>query len=471
MRQIPREQVARRLENENPWWREGKIPPPFDQWSPRAYLDLLLPLVRDREVRRAVVLMGPRRVGKTVLLHHVISKLLATGVEPARICYVSVDHPLYNGLGLEELLEAYGRAAQIDPRREPTFVFFDEIQYLKDWEIHLKSIVDRWPAVHATASGSAAAALRLKSIESGAGRFTEFLLPPLAFCEFLGLKGKLDLVDYDEDVKSIPSARDIDTLNREFLEYLNHGGYPEAVFSPAIREDPQRFIKSDIIDKVLLRDLPGLYGIQNIQELNYLFTTLAFNTADEVSLEELSQNSGGAKTTIKRYIEYLEAAFLIRVVHGVGRTARRFQRIRRFKVYLTNPSIRSALFAPLEAGDPSMGAVVETAIFAQWFHRDTRLHYARWRGGEVDLVNLDSSQKVDWALEVKWSDRYVRQAGELRSLLTFCHAHNLRRGWVTSRTVQDTRTVRNVELAFLPASLYCWAAGFWAIREKTVPWL
>jgi predicted AAA+ superfamily ATPase len=60
-------------------------------------------------------------------------------------------------------------------------------------------------------------------------------------------------------------------------------------FSERIQSDPGRFVKSDIIDKVLLRDLPGLYGVQDIQELNYLFTTLAFNSANEVSLEELSK--------------------------------------------------------------------------------------------------------------------------------------------------------------------------------------
>ena len=73
-------------------------------------------------------------------------------------------------------------------------------------------------------------------------------------------------------------AKDIDILNEEFVNYLNFGGYPEAVFSETIRQDPGQYIKSDIIDKVLLRDLPSLYGISDIQELNRLFTTLAYNT-------------------------------------------------------------------------------------------------------------------------------------------------------------------------------------------------
>ena len=74
------------------------------------------------------------------------------------------------------------------------------------------------------------------------------------------------------------------------MEYLNYGGYPEAATNPSIRADPGRFIKNDIIDKVLLRDLPSLYGIQDIQELNSLFTSLAYNTSGEVSLEAMSKN-------------------------------------------------------------------------------------------------------------------------------------------------------------------------------------
>ena len=132
-------------------------------------------------------------------------------------------------------------------------------------------------------------------------------------------------------------AKNLERLNELFIEYLNYGGYPELALSQTARKDPQRFIKSDIIDKVLLRDLPSLYGIDDIQELNSLFTTLAYNTGNEVSLEELSKNSGVAKNTIKKYIEYLEAAFLIRTVSRIDKNAKRFQRAAAFKVLPDQP--------------------------------------------------------------------------------------------------------------------------------------
>ncbi len=249
-------------------------------------------------------------------------------------------------------------------------------------------------------------------------------------------------------------------MNTSFIHYLNYGGYPEVVFSEKLQSDPVRFVKGDIVDKVLLRDLPGLYGIQDIQELNYLFTSLAFNTANEISLVQIAQSSGVAKNTIKKYIEYLEAAFLIKIVHRIDRNAKRFQRANFFKVYLTNPSIRSALFSPISGDDEYIGSLAETGVFSQWFHGSApQLYYARWANGEVDMAGVGPKQKASWAVEVKWSDRFAENPYELKSLLEFCQANDLRRVTVTSRTVSATKNVRGVEITFVPTSVYCYGLG------------
>lgn len=465
MQHIPKEEVIRRLRLENPWWQPPHaVPDLFSQWEPRRYLDIFFPLITNRRIRRAVVLMGPRRVGKTYLLHHAIARLiLEQHVAPQQICYVSVDNPIYVHLSLEQIIELYQGAAGIDTSSTPTYLFFDEIQYLRNWEVQLKSIVDRLLHVKCVASGSAAAALKLKSAESGAGRFTDFLLPPVTFYEYLVMVKQDSLVEIQEESDGLNfKSPDIQALNRHFLHYLNFGGYPEVIFSEEIQSNPGRFIKSDIIDKVLLRDLPSLYGIQDIQELNTLFTALAYNTAQEISLEELAKRSGVAKQTIKRYIEYLEAAFLVRIVHRVDHNARYFQRARFFKVYLTNPSMRTALFSQLQATDDAVGALVETGIFAQWFHHQGHevLHYARWKKGEIDIVSLGPSQKLRWAVEVKWSDRYVEKIWELSEAIKFCARNNLESLSVTTCTKEGKANVLGVEIEFTPAALYAFLLGF-----------
>ena len=436
--------------------------------KPRAYFDRFAGLVKQRDVQRAIVLMGPRRVGKTVLLHHIIAHLLENEKYAARdIGYISLDQPLYTGLTIEQAAQEISQAS--GTTHLPRALFLDEIQYLADWERHLKAFVDIHPDTRCVVSGSAAAALRLKSVESGAGRFTDFLLPPLTFYEYLDLQGINDLVEHrgDNEYKS----RNIETLNRHFIDYANFGGYPEALSSDAVRANPGRYIGTDIIEKVLLRDLPGLYGIQDVRELNALFTVLAYNTAEEVSIEGLSQDSGVSKPTLRRYLEYLEAAFLIKPVYRIDRNARRFQRATRFKVYLTTPALRCAFFGPVAENDEEMGAIAETAVFAQWFHSGINLHYARWRygrrQGEVDIVYLDARQKPGWYVDVKWSDHHVERADKLKSLADFAQWHPEATALVTTRTREHSVSSwpGAGHLNFLPTSLYCYAVGHKAIWE------
>jgi len=471
MQEIPKQQILARIALENPWWKEPhQVPGHFTRWPPRPYIQLFYPLLTGFEVRRAPILMGPRRVGKTYLLHHCIARLLAEGTPPGRICYISVDTPTFVNQSLDSFLALYQEAAEVTLTgdAEPAFVFFDEIQYLRDWERHLKSLVDAYPHVRFCVSGSAAAALKLKSQESGAGRFTDFLLPPLTFYEYLELVSGAHLVDsYLEDDAATYTEIDLPELNRRFHDYVSFGGYPEAAVSKEIQAAPARFIKSDIIEKVLLRDIPQLYGITNVQELNALFTSLAFNTAQECSLEQLSQRSGVTNPTIKKYIEYLEAAFLVRVLYRVDRSAKHFKRQRTFKILLTNPSLRTALFGSVEASAKEYGWLVETAIFAQWFHYENQaLHYARWKQGEVDLINLDPSRR--WAVEVKWSDRAWKNPDLLAAQVDFCSRNGFDSLTVTSRTKTKNLRIRGVNVSFWPAALYAYAVGHSIINYRVL---
>ncbi|MDD9854891.1 MAG: ATP-binding protein [Gammaproteobacteria bacterium] len=459
MHTIPATQRRERMRVDNPWWESD--PPQIDSFyrglRPRAYFHRFAQLLAAEGVRRAVVLMGPRRVGKTVLLQHAIHELIEKDVPPRAIACLSLDQPLYANLPIETLVAHLREAGGL--RGAPAYLFLDEIQYLPDWERHLKAFVDSYPQIRCVASGSAAAALRLKSIESGAGRFTDFLLPPLTFHEYLELQGLGDMVRI-AGAGSMGECDDIEQLNQHFVRYINIGGYPEAAFSEAIQQDMGRYIRSDIIDKVLLRDLPSLYGIQDIQELNKLFMALAWNTAREISLDELSQNSGVTKPTIKRYLEYLEAAFLIKTVHRIDQNARRFKRANFFKVYLTNPSMRCALFGPVGADSSDMGALAETAIFSQWFHQNHELHYARWPQGEVDIVGLDNRQRPAWCVEVKWSDSALtrRRHSPMKS---FLQKHAGMPGAFTTRTKTGKLDLGQGQQAdCIPTSLYCYTLGF-----------
>jgi predicted AAA+ superfamily ATPase len=464
MLEIDRQAITHRLALDNPWWRGSHFDDPTADWPRRAYYHPLAQLVRQ-PVQRGIVLLGARRVGKTTLLRQLIRDAVDAG-DLGPVLFASVDAPTYTGLTLEDLVELFEVAHPHDSHG-PRLVVFDEIQYLPDWERHLKDLVDRYPRTRFIASGSAGAALKRKSTESGAGRFTDFELPPLTFAEFIDFRDVAD--DLIDPSSGRPRREDIARLNELFVDYVNSGGYPEVVRNEVIRADVERFVRNDIVQKVLLQDLPTLYGITNIPELNRLFTTVAYNSGQLVSLEELSKNAGIAKATIARYLEYLEAAFLIVRMRRVDQTARRMKRERNFKVFLCNPSMRAALFGPLGTDSDAMGAVAETALVTQYLHAPIfgDLCFARWGQGEVDLVRLDPArQKPTWAMEVKWSDGACRSAKEWAPLLAFARANDLKTVLMTSQTVATESVHDGIRQVVFPLAALCFEIGRLAASQE-----
>jgi uncharacterized protein len=138
-----------------------------------------------------------------------------------------------------------------------------------------------------------------------------------------------------------------------------------------------------------------------------------------------------------------------------------------FKIYLTNPSLRSALFSPLQATDEHIGNMVETAIYSQWLHREWFTpYYARWENGEVDMVGLNSKLKPQWALEIKWSDRFYSKPGELKSLLSFCQKNKLETAMVTTIEKEGIVKINDLTLDFVPAATYAFVVGSNTLRQK-----
>ncbi len=473
---IPTAKRLERLRVENPWWATGLVLESHRKMTKRLYFNIFYSFLKEREIKRAIVLMGPRRVGKTVMMYHAIQQLLDEKVSPKKIFFAGIDNPIYMQMGLEDILDLAKEALGLD-NVEGCYVFFDEIQYLKDWERHLKVLTDGYPNTKFIVSGSAAAALKLKSQESGAGRFTNFLLPPLTFHEYIHLKKLhqlLELKTIQYSGKSIPfyTTHDHVALNEEFFKYINFGGYPEVLLSPTIQSDMGRYVKNDIVDKVLLRDLPSLYGVKDVQELNRFFAYLAYNTGQEFSFEKMGKESGISKEILKKYLEYLEAAFLIKVIHKVDEQAKYFKRVTSFKVYLTNTSLRTALFSPIAPTDSETGSMVETAIFSQWMHRETlQLNYARWKmgrsEGEVDIVLVDQKMfKPQWCIEIKYSNRYFEKPAELKSLVQFCEHNHLDATLVTSIDAHGVKTIGNLAITFVSAAVYAYNIGINTLEKK-----
>lgn len=460
MLRVSDKELLTRFGFENPWWTDsGMLDRLLAGKRDRLYLKPFSDLVTNRAVHRAIVLMGPRRVGKTVMLRQIVRALIREHEQkPEHIFFASLENPIYRGRSLADILAIFMNAGGHD-RFADLWVIFDEIQYVEEWEAHLKVLVDDYPNIRFVVSGSAAAALRMKSLESGAGRFTDFLLPPLLFTEYL------DFIDAPSDIED-----DIEELNKHFFDYINFGGFPEAVLNADVQGNMPRFVSEDIVEKALLRDLPSLYGIDNPNELYRFFASLVYNSGQEVSISELSKDTGIPKNTILKYFQFLEAAFLIQRLHRVDEHGKRPQREMGFKVYVTNPCLRAAMFAPIsDDSDPKvLGGMVETALMAQLVHSSQihTVYYARWRNGEVDLVTVNmASGKPERAEEFKWSDRVEKDPSIAKNIIEFAKRHKIDALLISTKTVDGTIEYDHIEILYIPSSSLCRIYGDIFVRE------
>jgi hypothetical protein len=135
-------------------------------------------------------------------------------------------------------------------------------------------------------------------------------------------------------------------------------------------------------------------------------------------------------------------------------------------VYLNNPSMRAAIFAPVQSNDSQkIGHLAECAIFSQWQHAPTfsQLRYARWRNeGEVDIAYLDGPNMLPrWIGEIKWSDRVAtRREDETRSMAFLLKKHKqIRQAVFTTRTVSDNAVIEGRPIKIIPSALYCYTIG------------
>ncbi|MDD3688353.1 MAG: DUF4143 domain-containing protein, partial [Bacteroidales bacterium] len=161
-----------------------------------------------------------------------------------------------------------------------------------------------------------------------------------------------------------------------------------------------------------------------------------------------------------------------KVVHRIDNNAKKFKRATFYKIYLTNTSLRSALFSPINPNDENLGNLVETAVFSQWMHGDWfKPYYARWSNGrqqgEVDMVGLDTLKiKPEWALEIKWSNRYFNKPEELKSLADFCKNNNIPSALVTSINKEGVVNHYGLELIFISSAMYAYTVGANTIEKK-----
>lgn len=457
--------LKNRLILDNPWWTTGAVEVAVQRAARRAFVHPFLNRVRSGG-GVAAVLSGPGRAGKSTLIKQVISLLMGAGVEPQFLIYVRLDNPAFANLDLVGLVDEAFAASGVRAGGAGAYVFLDDVHNVPEWEVRLDELARARPSCRISAvtglvpeANTDVVNVDEKGKKKGPGPFSHTILPPVLFAEYLHIRRIREKL-FD----SYGRLTDLDALNSAFVDYVNMGGFPEVAF--ALGDD--RVSPVDVTSKILHSDLASLCGIADQREVAKLMTRLALETGIETSIENLSKDMSVAKNTLRKYLEFLEASYLIKRIWRVDGEAKRFQRQTRFKVYLTSPALRSGLAGPAALNDEAMGRLAETAVISQFMHSVTfqRLYYAFWKKGRkhkhVSLVEMPAKGTTPVkCIELDWSNKAIAKPHEvLGDMLDFLDENRpTTPSKALTRNMSGKRFIGEHEIGFMPVSVWCFAVG------------
>ena len=218
--------------------------------------------------KKAVLLSGPRQVGKTTF-----AKSLSKNSEYLNYDIVS-DRRII-------LAQAWKKTAPL--------VILDEIHKFKRWKNLLKGVIDAYqntPPLLVT--GSARLEVFRKAGDALTGRTFSYHLHPIDVAEACYLK------------PDISPDKHVDFI-------LAHGGFPESFYDP---ENSQRYL-NDRLSTVLREDLRDLSVISNVKGVELLVELLRERVGGQLTYANLAKDLSVSPPTVKVWIELLEKLYII----------------------------------------------------------------------------------------------------------------------------------------------------------------
>ncbi len=310
---------------------------------------------------KAILIFGPRQVGKTTLLKHLFQNR-------ENVRWFFADDPdvraLFENATSSRLRAEFGSAK---------IIIVDEAQRIPDAGLKFKLITDQIPQVQLFATGSSALELTSQTSEPLTGRKWEFRLYPLSFQELVNHHGLL------EEKRMLPNR-------------LVYGSYPEVINNARNEKE----ILLQLSDSFLYKDLLILEGIKKPEKLVKLLQALAHQVGSEVSYNELARKVGMDNQTVEKYISLLEQSYVIFRLGALSRNLRK-ELSRGRKIYFNDNGIRNALigqFGPIESR-ADKGALWENYLISE---RRKYLAYNKMYGNSYFWRTQDQ-QEIDYLEE------------------------------------------------------------------------
>lgn len=349
-----------------------------------AEMEIPRPTVRDVKLaslpRKADVLIGMRRSGKTWFLFQELHRLLSAGVGRDRLFYLNFEDERLLPMGTEhlQLVPELFFARYPESRDQECWFFLDEVHRVPGWELFVRRLLDGG-GLRLVLTGSSSRLLAREIATSLRGRALATELLPFSFGEALAHAG-VPVPD-----RWPPAARTRSHLQSRFQRYTEEGGFPEV---QGLEPDMRRRVLRDYLDVVLLRDVVERHRVANVIALRYLLRSLLRAPASLFSIHRVhmdlrSQGVPVGKDLLHEYLAHLEDAFLLFPVSRYSRSERQ-RMVNPRKCYLVDPALAGVVAPP---GARDLGRILENLVYLALRRRGLESsYYVTASGHEVDFL-------------------------------------------------------------------------------------
>lgn len=338
------------------------------------YMSRIRPFIGTELIK---VMTGIRRCGKSVMLELIKQELTESGVDPSKFVSINFEDMNHSHLQTAKALhdEINKRAAEIDGK---VYLFFDEIQEVKDWEKCVNSFRATLDCdIYITGSNA-----RLLSGELATylgGRYVEFIIYPFSFAEFMELYR--------------PTAPD-ESLQKCFQQYLLSGGMP---YLANIRyaDEPSKQYLHDLFNSVQLKDIVKRNKIRDIDLLERIIAYVMANvghTFSATSLAKFLKNEQRtvAPETILNYIKYCCDAYLFYQVKREDLQGKQILASNE-KYYIADHGIREAVYG---GNTKDINLILENIVYMELLRRGYEVTVGRIGDKEIDFVCNKRGEKL-----------------------------------------------------------------------------
>ena len=335
----------------------------------RDYLDKLIAF-KDKKLIK--VITGIRRCGKSTIMEIFRDWLLNNGVSPEQIQYLNFED--YDNIELRNPLALHQYIKPLILSDKPTYIFFDEIQHVKDFPDIINSI-NLKPNVDLYVTGSNAYMLSNEIATLLSGRYVEIAMLPLSFKEYVeGCGGS-------------------DNLEKAYTNYITQSSFPYTLALDRPKDITDYL--NGVYNTVVMKDIISRKKIQDVMMLESVIRFVADNIGNMLSPKRIADimTADGRKIdqkTVEKYLTSLCETFFVYEAKRYNVKGKQLLKTLG-KYYLVDVGLRRML---LGGRSFDAGRLLENVVYLELLRRQKSVYIGKIDNLEVDFVAIDENDIV-----------------------------------------------------------------------------